>query len=55
MRLAVPEPRSTETRRKARAGLVCIRVAARVYWVPTDVAAKIERLAAKAAGERDEA
>jgi hypothetical protein len=42
----MPEPRSTETRRKARAGLVCVRIGPRVYWVPSILAMRIERLLA---------
>jgi hypothetical protein len=43
------EPRSTESRRKARAGLVCVRIGPRVYWVPSKLARRIERMAAEAA------
>jgi hypothetical protein len=43
------EPRSTETRRKARAGLVAIRIGPRVYWVPTETARRIERIATQTA------
>ena len=41
-------PRSTETRRKARAGLVAIRIGPRVYWVPSALARRIERLVSRA-------
>lgn len=44
----MPEPRSTETRRKARAGLVSVRIGPRVYWVPSDLARRIEKLVARA-------
>ena len=43
-KLSAPEPRSTTARRNARAGLVAIRIGPRVWWVPTAVARKIERL-----------
>lgn len=38
------KPRSTESRRKARAGLVAIRIGPRVYWVPSELARRIERI-----------
>lgn len=38
------EHRSTKSRRNAGAGLVAIRIGARVYWVPTELARRIERL-----------
>lgn len=45
------QPRSTEARRKTRAGLVSVRIGAtriggnpHAFWVPVEVAQKIERL-----------
>jgi hypothetical protein len=39
--------RVTENRRKARAGLVAVRIGPRVYWVPLALARRIERLVSK--------
>jgi hypothetical protein len=36
--------RVTENRRKTRAGLVAIRIGARVYWVPTETARWVESI-----------
>jgi hypothetical protein len=42
------EHRSTKSRRNAGAGLVAIRIGPRVYWVPSALARRIERLVSKA-------
>lgn len=56
------EHRTTTNRRNARAGLVAIRIGGqgrgqgtRVFWVPAELARRIERLCAKAqeGGEDD--
>jgi hypothetical protein len=38
------EHRTTTNRRRGKDGLVAIRIAGRVYWVPTDLARKIEAM-----------
>jgi hypothetical protein len=38
------EDEMTESRRKARAGLVAIRIGPRVYWVPTETARWVESI-----------
>lgn len=55
------EHRSTDTRRKTRAGLVSVRIGAteiggkpKSYWVPTALARRIEALCQKEEVRRDE-
>lgn len=43
------EPRNTRAARLARAGLVAIRIGPRVYWVPSELARKIEAMCQKEA------